>query len=197
MVRALFIFATAVSLAILPRIAVAADQPLSPPIACANGLIGGMNCVPTKNDLKNSREAFERGLKLHKRDRLEEAFEQFDKAARLNPQSIDYLRAREGLRAKLVFDHIQSGNVLMLQDARLRAAAEFRAAIDLDGNNQFAQQRLEEATRVSIPALNKVLPAPLAESTEIHLDPIESRATFHFTGDSRSLFTQLASAYSV
>ena len=42
-----------------------------------------------------------------------------------------------------------------------------------------------------------MLPAPLAESTEIHLDPIESRATFHFTGDSRSLFTQLASAYSV
>ncbi|HEX6821724.1 MAG TPA: hypothetical protein VF123_06690 [Candidatus Sulfotelmatobacter sp.] len=153
--------------------------------------------MPTKGDLKNSREAFERGLKLHKRERLEEAFEQFDQAARLNPQNIDYLRAREGLRAKLVFDHIQRGNVLMSQDARLRATAEFRAAINLDGNNQFAQQRLEEATRVSIPALNKVLPAPLAESTEIHLDPIESRATFHFTGDSRSLFTQLASAYSV
>jgi general secretion pathway protein D len=197
MVRALSILATAVSLAIVPRIAMAADQPLSPPIACANGLIGGINCMPTKNDLKNSREAFERGLKLHKHERLEDAFQQFDEAARLNPQNIDYLRAREGLRARLVFDHIQRGNVLMSQDARLRAAAEFRAAIDLDGNNQFAQQRLEEATRVSIPALNNVLPAPLAESTEIHLDPIESRATFHFTGDSRSLFTQLASAYSV
>jgi len=196
-VRALSILATAVSLAIVPRLARAADQPLSPPIACGNGLIGGINCIPTKADLKSSREAFERGLKLHKRERLEEAFEQFDEAARLNPQNIDYLRAREGLRAKLVFDHIQRGNVLMSQDARLRAAVEFRAAIDLDGDNQFAQQRLEEATRVSNPVLNKVVPTPLAESTEIHLDPIESRATFHFTGDSRSLFTQLASAYSV
>ena len=36
----------------------------------------------------------------------------------------------------------------MSYDARLRAAAEFRAAIDLDRNNQFAQERLEEATRV-------------------------------------------------
>ena len=123
MVRALSILATAVSLAIVPRIAMAADQPLSPPIACANGLIGGINCMPTKNDLKNSREAFERGLKLHKRERLEDAFQQFDEAARLNPQNIDYLRAREGLRARLVFDHIQRGNVLMSQDARLRAAA--------------------------------------------------------------------------
>src|SRR5437660_3764665 len=197
MVRALSILVTAGCLAIVPRMALSADLPLSPPIACANGLIGGVNCIPTKSDLKNSREAFERGLKLHKRERLEEAFEQFDGAARLNPQNIDYLRAREGLRAKLVFDHIQRGNVLMLQDARLRAAAEFRAAIDLDGNNQFAQERLEEATRVSNAVLNKVLPAPLPESTEIHLDPVESRATFHFTGDSRSLFTQLASAYSV
>jgi general secretion pathway protein D len=197
MVRALSIFATAVSLALVPCIATAADQPLSPPIACANGLIGGINCIPTKGDLKSSREAFERGLKLHKHERLAEAFEQFDAAARLNPQNIDYLRAREGLRAKLVFDHIQHGNVLMSQDARLRAAVEFRAAIDLDGNNQFAQQRLQEATRVSNPVLNNVLAAPIAESTEIHLDPVESRATFHFTGDSTSLFTQLASAYSV
>jgi general secretion pathway protein D len=197
MVRALFILATAVSLAIVPRIALAADLPLSPPITCANRLIGGINCIPTKSDLKNSREAFERGLKLHKRERLEEAFEQFDEAARLNAQNIDYLRAREGLRARLVFDHIQRGNVLLSQDARLRAAAEFRAAIDLDGNNQFAQQRLEEATRVSNPVLSRVLAAPLAESSEIHLEPIESRATFHFTGDSRSLFTHLASAYSV
>jgi tetratricopeptide (TPR) repeat protein len=154
MVRALSILATAVSLAIVPRIALAADLPLSPPITCANGLIGGINCIPTKSDLKRSREAFERGLKLHKRERLVEAFEQFDEAARLNPQNIDYLRAREGLRARLVFDHIQSGNVLMLQDARLRAAAEFRAAIDLDGDNQFALLRLEEATLVSNPVLN-------------------------------------------
>ena len=36
------------------------DTSLSPPIACANGLIGGVNCVPTKKDLKESRAAFER-----------------------------------------------------------------------------------------------------------------------------------------
>ena len=197
MVRALSILAMSVCLAFLPGSAQGADQPLSAPITCANGLIGGINCIPTKSDVKNSREAFERGLKLQKRERFDEAFTEFDKAARLNPQNIEYLRAREALKASLVFDHIQRGNVLLLQDARLRAAAEFRSAIDLDGDNRFAQQRLEEATRVSNPVLNKVVPAPLEESTEIHLDPVKSRATFNFTGDVRSLFTQLASAYSV
>ncbi|PYQ39774.1 MAG: hypothetical protein DMG99_15460, partial [Acidobacteria bacterium] len=62
MVRALSILVTAGCLAIVPRMALSADLPLSPPIACANGLIGGVNCIPTKSDLKNSREAFERGL---------------------------------------------------------------------------------------------------------------------------------------
>ena len=42
MVRALSILVTAGCLAIVPRMALSADLPLSPPIACANGLIGGI-----------------------------------------------------------------------------------------------------------------------------------------------------------
>lgn len=197
MARALSILLTVVSMAVMPWTAIAADTSQPQPITCSNGLIGGINCIPTKKDLKDSREAFERGIKLHKHQRLAEAFEQFDEAARLNPQNIEYFRAREQLKARLVFEHIQRGNELMLQDARLPAAAEFRAAVDLDSNNPFAQERLQEAIQPASPVPNRALPVPLAESTEIHLDPVESRATFHFSGDVRSLFTQLASAYSL
>ena len=177
--------------------ACAADASFSPPVSCANGLVGGVNCIPTRKDLKGSREAFDRGVKLHNHQRLEEAFAQFDEAVRLNPQSAQYLTAREALKAQLVFGHIQRGNQLLLENARLRAAADFRAALDLDPENQFAQDRLDEATRVAPAILNSGLPSPLADSSEIHLDPVNSRATFHFSGDVRSLFTQLGSAYSV
>jgi general secretion pathway protein D len=197
MARALSILIAAVSLAIVPGIASAADTFVPPPITCSNGLVGGINCVPTKKDLKDSREAFDRGVKLHKHQRLEEAFEQFDQAARLNPQNVQYLTAREALKAQLVFEHVQRGNLLMLEDAHMRAAAEFRTAVDLDPQNQFAQERLQESTRMGTTLPNKLVPTPLAESTEIHLDPVDSRATFHFSGDVRSLFTQLGSAYSV
>lgn len=199
MVRASFILAGALVVANLAASAPthAADTPSSMPISCANGLVGSLNCIPSKKDLKDSREAFERGVKLHNHQRLEEAFAQFDEATRLNPQSVRYLAAREGVKAKLVFGHIQRGNLLLLEDARLRAAGEFRAALDLDSDNQFAQERLQEATREITPVLPRMLPARLADSTEIRLEPVESRATFHFTGDVRSLFTQLASAYSV
>jgi len=170
---------------------------LSPPVSCANGLIGGINCIPTKQDVRDSREAFDHAVKLHKKQRLEEAFVRFDEAARLNPQNVEYLAAREAVKAKLVFQHIEGGNLLLLQDARLRAAAEFKAAVDLDPENKFARERLQEATREAAPVLSNTSLLPALESTEIHLQPTESRATFHFSGDTHSLFTQLASAYSL
>lgn len=169
----------------------------APPITCSNGLIGGINCIPTKEDLKEARQAYERGLKLHKHDRMEDAYAQFDQAARLNPQNTQYLTAREVLKAKLVFDHVEQGNLLLAQDARLRAAMEFRAAIDLDPDNEFARERLQEASASPAPSATAAVAPRWSDSPEIRLDPAEGRATFHFSGDARSLFTQLGAAYNV
>lgn len=185
-------------LAVMPAWAGTDDPPPALPITCANGLIGSVNCSPTKENLKQARKAFDRGVKLHAQQHMEEALAQFDEASRLAPQNTEFLTAREVVRAKLVFDHIQRGNVLLTEDARMRAANEFRAALDLDPDNQFAQQRLQEATRIAIP--KPVLPNALPEeiqSPELRLEPPDDRATFHFTGDTRSLFTQLAAAYNM
>jgi Flp pilus assembly secretin CpaC len=173
------------------------DSSLAPPIACANGLIGGVNCIPTKHDLKASREAFERGVKLEKRQRAEEAFAQFDEAARLNPRSAEFLTARETVKAKLVFEHIQQGNLLLAEEARLRAAAEFHAALELDPDNTFAQERLAEAARETTQPAPMRPSTPDFGSTPIHLDPAAGHATFHFTGDVQDLFKQLAAAYAM
>ncbi|MGA2099892.1 MAG: type II and III secretion system protein [Candidatus Sulfotelmatobacter sp.] len=181
------------------RFALGSDAAVAPPVSCSNGLLGGINCIPTKQDLKQAHADYERGIKLDKGQRLEEAFAQFDDAARLVPQSIDFLTAREVVKARLVFGHIERGNALMTEGARLRAAGEFRAALDLDPDNGFARERFEEATREAAPVVptefTETRPWSLSESTEIHLEPPDSQATFHFTGDARSLFTQLAAAY--
>jgi general secretion pathway protein D len=175
-----------------------ADEP-SPaaPITCSNGVPGGVSCITTKKDLKDAQEAFKRGIKLHKGQRFEEALAQFEEATRLVPQSREYLTAREVLRSKLVFDHIQHGNGLLLEDARLRAAAEFRAALALDPDNQFAQERLGAATRQFSPLLQTKVAGPWEESEEIHLEPTNDVATFHFAGDAKSLFSELGSAYKI
>lgn len=167
------------------------------PISCGNGLIGGVNCIVTKKDLKEAHEAYARGVKLDEHRRLEDALEQFRKASELVPQDMQFLTAREMVKAKLVFDHVERGNSLLLQEAREPAAVEFRAALNLDPDNQFVQQRLEEATRQQVTVPPDPLLARVSESDEIHLQPSDDRATFHFTGDARSLFAQIAAAYKV
>jgi len=172
-----------------------ADEASAPPISCGNGLIGGINCVATKKDLKVAREAYEKGLKLKERQQFGEAFDQFDKASRLAPQDVQFLTAREVVKAKLVFDHVERGNALLRDDAANEAAAEFKAALDLDPDNDFAQERLREAAAPALTPVRDPLRARLEESQEIHLEPANEIATFHFTGDVKSLFTQIAAAY--
>ena len=177
--------------------ALADERPPDAPLTCRNGVPGGVSCIATKQDRKDAQEAFKRGVKLHDHQRFEEALAQFDAATRLVPQNPQYLTAREVLRSKLVFDHIQRGNTLMLEEARARAAVEFRAALDLDPENQFAQERLQDATQQLSHSLPPVAPGRWAESEEVHLEPTNDLATFHFSGDVKTLFTELAAAYKI
>jgi hypothetical protein len=177
--------------------AASGDAPVAPPISCGSGIPGGVNCIVSKRDLKEARKAFDKGLKLQDQRQLESAFNRFDEATRLAPQNVQFLTAREVVKAQLVFNHVQRGNVLLLEDARARAAAEFRAALELDGQNEFAQERLVEASRAIAPTLPRAVPVLFADSNEIHLEPRSDRATFHYTGDVRGLFTQLSAAYGV
>lgn len=197
--RTAFIIAAGLVAATLATAAFATgdDASSAPPISCGNGIPGGVNCIVSKKELKEARNAFNKGVKLQDQRRLEEAFDRFDEASRLAPQNMQFLTAREVLKAQLVFNHVERGNVLLLENARAQAAAEFRAALDLDVDNQFARERLAEASREITPALPRGLPVRLADSGEIHLEPKSDRATFHYSGDVRGLFAQLSAAYGV
>ena len=47
------------------------------------------------------------------------------------------------------------------------------------------------------PALPRALPVRIADSGEIHLEPKDGRATFHYSGEVRGLFAELAAAFGV
>lgn len=197
MKRATLISGTGLFLALLASPLFAGDEISPPPISCSSGIPGGVNCVVSKKDARAGSEAYAKGLKLRDRKRLDEAYEQFDEAVRLVPQNLQFLTAREMAKAQLVFDHVQRGNTLLAEDALKEAAAEFRAALDLDPENHFARERLQESTRDLMAPLPVRLPKRLADAGEIHLQPRDDRATFHYRGDVRGLFTELGMAYGV
>jgi len=170
----------------------AGDDPAPPPVACSSGIPGGVSCIVSGKELKEAHNAFTRGVKLQNQHRVEEAYAQFEEASRLVPQNMQFLTARELAKGQLVFNHLQHGNALLSANQRPAAAAEFRAALDLDPGNQFASERLQEATRApDLPPRT----AALDDAVEIHLQPRTERADFHFRGDVRGLFAEIGAKY--
>ncbi len=195
--QAAIIFGTAmlaIALAPLAR-AGASDSPAPLPLTCGNGIPGGVNCILTKRDLKEARKAYSLGIKLEQQKRLEDAFEQFDQAARMVPQNFQFLQARELVKAQIVFRHVENGNLLLARNSRPEAAAQFRAALELDPANQFAQERLADAISNPTPDSPPRLPARFVDTGEIHLDAKADRASFHFRGDAKALYTELATSF--
>jgi hypothetical protein len=175
--------------------AAAADDPTAPAlVSCGNGIPGGVNCVRSRKDEKEARSAYSLGLKLEKQQHFNAAFEQFDRAVRLDPRNAKFFETRELAKAGLVYEHVERGNLLLYSDQPARAAEEFQAALDLDPADQFARERLAATSQAPRQQLLRAA-TTVGDSEEIHLQPTKDRASFQFRGDVRAMFTQLASSY--
>ncbi len=153
------------------------------------------SCNASRTDEKEAKAAFSRAVKLQEKD-LDQAYEQFARAAELVPRNVSYMTAREVARQRLVTKHIESGNAELESGKQIEAMADFRNALHLDPSNQFAQERLSDALGDSSPATSSA-PQVVEETSELRLQPNLNLASFHFRGDSRELLANIAAAYGV
>ena len=175
----------------------AADQPKSVPLfPCGEGTPDAPNCNPSKKEMKEAKSAYERGLKLQREKHTAEAYAEFEKAAQLVPRGVDYVTAREMSRQQLVYEDMERGNAELLQGKQMEALADFRSALHLDPDNTFAQQRIGDALGDTAPKLHAV-PEIVSSSGEIHVNPRDVLADFHYTGNSRALLAQIAAVYGI
>ena len=181
----------------------AATEPSAAPPATALPLCSNSGSAPRchgpSKDLKAARQAFARGLKLEKSQtdnpqNLDEAFYQFQEAARLVPQNVEYLTAREFTRQHLAGLHLERGNNDLLGGQPVEALAEFRAALNLDPQNEFAEQRIRDALG-PVPVHAAEAPRVVDSASSITIQPIEGLHDFHYRGDSRGLITAVATSY--
>ena len=172
----------------------AADTPPSaaPPL-CSNSA-GAPACHGPKKDLKAARQAFARGLKLEKSQNLDQAFYEFEEAARLVPQNVEYLTAREMTRQHLAGLHLEHGNSDLLAGRQVEALAEFRAAVNLDPQNEFAEQRINDALG-PVPVRAASPPQVVDSADALVAKPIDARHDIHYRGDSRGLLTAVAASF--
>lgn len=179
---------------LLAGVCLAADNVSTmPPSACSDAA-GAPACQGAARDLKAARQAFSRGLKFQHAKHLDQAFSEFEEASRLIPQNVEYLTAREMLRQQLVAHHLEQGNDRLQDGRQLEALAEFRQALDLDPQNEFAQQRLRDALGPT-PVRAAGAPELIASVDALAAKPREEHHDFHYRGDSRGLITAIANSY--
>ncbi len=174
----------------------AADDPPAgvPILPCGQGAADGPNCAPSKQDLKQAKNAYERGIKLAKAHHLEEAVAQFESASELAPKNVDYVTARELGRQDLVSQHLHLGNEELLHGRQVEALAEFSSALRIDPENHFAQLRLQDALLEWAP--KEPERSTVVESAgQLEAFPDAVRADFHYQGDSKTLLSQIATAF--
>jgi general secretion pathway protein D len=185
-------FATLV-LAIGPVLA--QDPTPEPAPAAGCSLQSTQDCDASKARLNQARKAFARGNKLKKRH-PEQALEAFEEAARLVPRNVDYVTTREVFRQQLIYEHLRSGNHSIFQNERERAASDFRAALRLDPENQYAAERLREVTSAIDASLSKFIESA-PEEGKLRLNPKPVRSSFHLTSDARGIISAIANAFGI
>ncbi len=179
---------------LLAGVCLAADTPpAAAPALCSNSP-GAPACHGPAKDLKAARQAFARGLKLEKSQSLDQAFYEFEEASRLVPQNVEYVTAREITRQDLAGMHLDRGNRDLLDGRQVEALAEFRTALTLDPQNEFAQQRISDALG-PVPVHTAAPPQVIASADALVAKPIDGHHDIHYRGDSRGLLTAVAASY--
>jgi tetratricopeptide (TPR) repeat protein len=168
---------------LLAGVCLASDTPpAAAPSLCSNSA-GAPACRGIAKDLKAARQAFARGLKLEKSQNdklqsLDEAFYEFEEASRLVPQNVEYLTAREMTRQHLAGMHLERGNSDLLDGRQVEALAEFRTALNLDPQNEFAQQRILDALG-PVPVHAAGPPQVVASADGLAAKPIDGHHDIH------------------
>ncbi|MGA2965093.1 MAG: type II and III secretion system protein [Terriglobales bacterium] len=184
---------------LLAGVCLATDTPplAAPPLCSDSG--GAPACQSPKKDRKTARQAFARGLQLEKSQsehsqNLDEAFYEYEEAARLAPQNVEYLTAREITRQHLAGMHLERGNSELLEGRQVEALAEFQMALNLDPQNEFAEQRIRDALPTVL-ARTASPPQVVASADALAAKPIDGFHDIHFRGDSQDLIAKVAASY--
>jgi len=166
----------------------------APALPLCSDAPGAPACQGDAKDLKSARQAFARGLKMQQSRSLDQAFSEFEEAARLVPHNVEYVTAREMVRQQLVASHLEHGNDQLLAGHQVEALADFRQALQLDPQNEFARQRLHDALGPA-PVHTRGIPEVVASVDALAAKPKEERHDFHYRGDSRGLLTSIAGSF--
>jgi general secretion pathway protein D len=153
------------------------------------------NPAPPNDQAGVAKAEFTRAQHFGKSGQTEEAFDAVSRALQLSPRNAEYLATQEMLRQRMVNERLEAGNRLADTGDNASAATQFRAAISLDPQNEYLQQRLRDVSPDD-PERQRTLQL-LASVDQIELTPAPGKKNIHVRGDTRTLYTEIARAFNL
>ncbi|HLJ91091.1 MAG TPA: hypothetical protein VKZ53_30085 [Candidatus Angelobacter sp.] len=151
----------------------------------------------SKHDRKLARKDFEHGLQLQKAGLLEDALSEITAASGLEPENMDYIRARELLKQQIAGAYVERGNILAELGDNRGAAGQFQAALGVDPESSIAQRRFTEVSAAPRPAAEQHVLQMLASVDEVELKPRPGVQSFHVRGQTQALYQQIGQAFGI
>ena len=154
---------------------------------------------PTGNERRRASKLFLRAAKLYEQGKFEEALEDDQKAAELDPANENYRMAVEVARAHAVTALIQAAAKARIQGDTLGARSTLARAYEIDPRNPQLAQHLGELGESPLPgdpqARNERVASGLGELET--LQPNRELHTFHFHANTRQIIPDVFRAYGI
>ncbi len=152
-------------------------------------------CGVSKQVFKKAAKVYEDAVRQKKSD-PEQALQNFEAAAKLEPNNVIYAAAKEMMRQQLVYDHTRNGNDLSAQKRTVDALAEFRKVLELEPGNPYARQQLRHLARAPLPEQPSFI-EPDAEHEVVLLHPRAGEQPLYINGDMRASYDQIGRAFGI
>jgi general secretion pathway protein D len=150
----------------------------------------------SKKDRRAAEKDFKRALELQKAGQVDEALQAVSHAVELFPGNLEFLTAQEMLRQQMAGAYLERGNRLAEARDKAGAAAQFRAALNLDPENSYLQERLRQVSPADDPERQRTMEV-LASVDQIEVTPRSGQGNIHVRGDTRSVYTEIGHVFNV
>lgn len=152
---------------------------------------------PTSGDRRRAIKLFLEATRLFEKEKFEEAMQDYQQAAALDPSNANYALAADVARSHLVTALVQSASKDRLLGNAASARASLERALQLDPRNIPATERLHELGDDAL--LGQSTPLYQQAASEIgsapELAPSTGRHSFHLRTDQRTIIQQVYKAY--
>jgi type II secretory pathway component GspD/PulD (secretin) len=134
-----------------------------------------------------AQKAVNRGDKAEAAGKIEEAWKDYEDAARLAPKDKVIAERAAALRSRVIREHAQSAEHFALEGRLTDATAELNKGLLIDPGNTVLAQRLQEMKSMD----DELPPQPRANESFPRVKPKPGKKSFNLRGDVKSVYEQV------